>query len=350
MDIISTLTYIILAILAIVILSSTFYVVKQKTAVVIETFGKFSKISQSGLHFKLPYPISQIAYEVNLQIGQLAPVVTVKSSDNAFLNIPVKAQFKALESKIKEAAYELDNPHKQIESYIVNKVRSIAAKTTMDNLFLGVKNIDDEVKKDLNEKFSPYGYEIIDLLIDDPQPSEELKRAFDKVLASQREKDAAQNLADALMISKIGEAKAEQKSLELKGLAFVNYRNTVSAGNKLALEIMLGKVKPENKTVTVEEIVEKENGEKEIIKKEVIKVEYVPNEKYEPGDISEKDILKFFEGTDHREALRSVGKNQGNVIISTDSPRLGGTGSLTSEEVLALIKTQITNQKTPSGI
>lgn len=222
-------------------LSTSIFVVKQKTAAIVEVFGKFSSVKSAGLNFKLPWPIARVASTVNLQIGQLSPNVTVKSKDNAFLVIPVKLQYKVMEDKIKEANYELDNPEEQIESYVLNMIRSKSSEYTMDELFSVKDSFDTEVKESLNEKFSSYGYKVVDLLIDDPQPSKELIVAFNNVLAAQRKKEAAQNEAEALKIQMVGEATAEKESLVLKAESFIAYRSKIAEGNKEAMGVMLGK-------------------------------------------------------------------------------------------------------------
>lgn len=339
------IVYLLLAVPILLFLKTSFFIVKQKQAAVVETLGKFDKISEAGLNIKWPYPISKVVDKVNLQIMQLSPDVVVKSSDNAFLTIPVKVQLKIIDKKMKEAFYELDDPTKQIQSYVVNQIRSMSSQLTMDELFSGNNSFDAEVKTNLNATFYTYGYEIIDLLIDDPQPSAELKSAFDKVLAAKREKDASQNQADALKIKMIGEAVAEKESLLLKGEAFVLYRNTISAGNKLALDIMLGrKVKSESIEKYEDEIIE--NGEIKKVQLEKVNVTYVDNQNYNKNDsnISELDILKFFEGIDHREALRSVGKGKGNVIISTDSPSLS-KDSDNLAKIMGIIQSKTESEK-----
>ena len=45
----------IIIILILASLSSLFYVVKQQSVVIIERFGKFTTIANSGFHFKLPF-------------------------------------------------------------------------------------------------------------------------------------------------------------------------------------------------------------------------------------------------------------------------------------------------------
>ena len=65
---------IILLVFGFFILLSSFFTVKQQTAVVVERFGKFLSIRQSGLHLKIPL-IDRIAGRVNLKIQQLDVII-----------------------------------------------------------------------------------------------------------------------------------------------------------------------------------------------------------------------------------------------------------------------------------
>lgn len=53
--------------LIIILLPLTFFVVKQQSAAVIERFGKFTSIRQSGLQLKIPV-IDRIAGKLSLKI------------------------------------------------------------------------------------------------------------------------------------------------------------------------------------------------------------------------------------------------------------------------------------------
>ena len=61
---------IVLLVFGLLILLSSFFTVKQQTAVVIERFGKFTSIRNSGLQLKIPI-IDRVAGRVNLRIQQL---------------------------------------------------------------------------------------------------------------------------------------------------------------------------------------------------------------------------------------------------------------------------------------
>ena len=88
------------------ILLSSFFTVKQQTAVVIERFGKFTSIRTSGLQLKIPI-IDRIAGRVNLRIQQLDVIIETKTKDNVFIKMKVSVQFNVIQSKVYEAFYKL---------------------------------------------------------------------------------------------------------------------------------------------------------------------------------------------------------------------------------------------------
>jgi len=321
--------YIIIGLAFVGWLLTTIVIVQQKTAVIVEFLGKFYAVRRAGLSFKPPIPFGIVAGVVNLQIQESRPEVGVKSKDNAFLTVPVRVQYKVLDYKIKEAFYELDNPKAQMMSYIINMVRSTASKLTMNELFSSKDSLEIDVKENLNKKFSPFGYEIINVLVDDPQPSQELIEAFNKVLAAEREKDAAINQAEALKIKLVGEARAEKESLELKGQAFKNYRAAIAEGNIEAMGLMLGKLKKEKQTKI--RVVTDKNGNK--FEEEYETEVYVKNDNPISTNLTEKDILDFFAGVDQREAIRDAAKGEGNtVVVPIDN------GGLDYSKIIGLIE------------
>ena len=79
----------IIIILILASLSSLFYVVKQQSVVIIERFGKFTTIANSGFHFKLPFGIDRIAARVQLRLLQNDMNVETKTQDNVFVQMTV---------------------------------------------------------------------------------------------------------------------------------------------------------------------------------------------------------------------------------------------------------------------
>ena len=67
-----------LIVLGLIILFAAFFTVKQQTAAIIERFGKFQSIRQSGLHLKIPI-IDRIAGRLSLKIQQLDVLIETKT-------------------------------------------------------------------------------------------------------------------------------------------------------------------------------------------------------------------------------------------------------------------------------
>ena len=64
------------------------FIVKQQTAVIIETFGRFGSIRQSGLQFKVPL-VQRIAGRLSLKIQQLDVIIETKTLDDVFVKLKV---------------------------------------------------------------------------------------------------------------------------------------------------------------------------------------------------------------------------------------------------------------------
>lgn len=211
--------------------TGTFFTVKQQNVVIIERFGKFARVAEPGLNIKIPF-IELQAGTVGLRLVEQAEKVVVKSSDNSFLTVPVKVQQRVIVGKAKDAFYQLSEAQEQIGSYIVNVVRSTATGMTMEEIFQNKDKFEVAVAQELNTKFNGFGFEIVNVLVDDPMPSTEVVNAFNRVIASKREMEAATNEAEAARIKLVGVANAEAESLTIKATAYVEQRKTIVDGMK----------------------------------------------------------------------------------------------------------------------
>ena len=122
------------SVLAIILLPLTFFIVKQQTAAIIERFGKFTSIRQSGLQLKIPV-FDRIAGKLSLKIQQLDVVVETKTKDDVFVKLKVSVQFQVIKTKVYDAFYKLDYPHDQITSYVFDVIRAEVPKMKLDNVF-----------------------------------------------------------------------------------------------------------------------------------------------------------------------------------------------------------------------
>jgi regulator of protease activity HflC (stomatin/prohibitin superfamily) len=208
---------------------SSFFTVKQQTVVVIERFGKFTSIRNSGLQLKLPI-IDRIAGRVNLRIQQLDVVIETQTKDNVFIKMKVSVQYKVIPEKAYEAFYKLEYPHDQITAYVFDVVRAEVPKLILDDVFVRKDDIAIAVKRELNEAMTTYGYDIINTLVTDIDPDIQVKNAMNRINAAEREKTAAEYEAEAQRIRIVAKAKAEAESKKLQGQGIADQRREIARG------------------------------------------------------------------------------------------------------------------------
>ncbi|MBN97457.1 MAG: SPFH domain-containing protein [Flavobacteriaceae bacterium] len=220
-----------------IVLLAAFFIVKQQTAAIVERFGKFLSIRQSGLHIKIPL-IDRVAGRLSLKIQQLDVIVETKTLDDVFVRLKISVQYKVIKEKVYEAFYKLDYPHEQITSYVFDVVRAEVPKMKLDDVFVKKDDIAIAVKTELNEAMMDYGYDIIKTLVTDIDPDAQVKEAMNRINASEREKIAAQFEGDAARILIVEKAKAEAESKRLQGQGIADQRREIARGLEESVEVL----------------------------------------------------------------------------------------------------------------
>ncbi len=197
-----------------------FFIVQQQTAAVVQRFGSYLRTAAPGLHVKLPF-VEKVAGTVNLRVQQLDVKVETKTADNVFVQVVVSVQYFVLPNKIYEAFYKLDDPVKQITSFVFDVVRARVPRIKLDDVFEKKDEIADAVKNELAQVMDDFGYGILKALVTDIDPDAKVKEAMNEINAAQRLRVAAteKGEADKIIKVKAAEADAESKALSGKGIA-----------------------------------------------------------------------------------------------------------------------------------
>ena len=232
----SLTTYAVILIIVLLVFSGIF-VVKQQTSAIIERFGRFTSIRQSGLHFRIPI-IDRIAGRISLRILQLDVIVETKTKDDVFVKLKVSVQYKVVREKVYDAFYKLDYPQDQITSYVFDVVRAVVPKMKLDDVFEKKDDIANAVKGELNDAMINYGYDIIKALVTDIDPDPEVKAAMNRINAAERKKVAAQYNGDAERILIVEKAKAEAESKRLQGQGIADQRREIARGLEESVDVL----------------------------------------------------------------------------------------------------------------
>ena len=266
---------------ALLLLLGVFFIINQQTAGVIERFGKFHSIRQSGLQLKIPV-IDRIAGKLSLKIQQLDVIIETKTKDDVFVKLKVSVQYKVIKEKVYDAFYKLDFPHEQITSYVFDVVRAEVPKMILDDVFLKKDDIAIAVKSELNVAMMEYGYDIIKTLVTDIDPDAQVKEAMNRINASEREKVAAQFEGDAARILIVEKAKAEAESKRLQGQGIADQRREIARGLEESVSVL-------NKV-----------------------------------DINSQEASALIVVTQHYDTLQSIGQEtNSNLILLPNSPQAG---------------------------
>jgi regulator of protease activity HflC (stomatin/prohibitin superfamily) len=234
-----SITFYILIFFLVLIILSGLFIVKQQTSAIIERFGRFLAIRQSGLHIKIPL-IDRVAGRMSLKILQLDVIVETKTKDDVFVKLKVSVQYKVIADKVYDAFYKLDFPQDQITSYVFDVVRAEVPKMKLDDVFEKKDDIANAVKRELNDAMINYGYDIIKALVTDIDPDQQVKEAMNRINAAEREKVAAQYEGDAARILIVEKAKAEAESKRLQGQGIADQRREIARGLEESVDVLNG--------------------------------------------------------------------------------------------------------------
>lgn len=221
------------AILLIVLLVLSTVTVKEGTVAVITTFGKYKKILRPGLSFVRPF-VDKVFTRVSIQKQSIELEFTSITNDQA--NVDFKTTFLYCvkddqEETIKRVAFSFINEQSFMQALIRGVEGTIRAfvATKRQNEILALRNeIVDEVQQRMDAQLEDWGYDLIDLQLNDIIFDEAIMRSMAQVVASENLKRAAENEGEASLITKTKAAEAEKITSILQGEGVAQMRTTLT--------------------------------------------------------------------------------------------------------------------------
>ena len=215
----------------------SFFTVRTAEVAVIVRFGRFVRVAQPGLNWKIPY-IEGVQGRVSLRVNQISLTMETKTKDNVFVTIPISVQNRVRPEAVYDAFYKLSDPEAQIQSYVEQVILGHVPSMTLDEVFASQAGIAAQVKQELDVDMAGFGYEIVNVLVTDIIPDEKVKAAMNDINAAQREQVAAnaRGEAEKILVVKKAEAEAESKALQGQGIA--NQRKAIIDGLRGSIEAL----------------------------------------------------------------------------------------------------------------
>jgi len=234
-------------ILVLIFLATGLYTIDPEEVGVIQRFGKYTSTTSPGLHFKIPFGVDNLTkvkvtnvYKEEFGFRTVQPGIKSQYSSSDFsseslmltgdtniadlewiVQYRVKDSFKYL--------FNVRNIEKTIRDGSEATIRKIVGDRSVDEVIvLSRKEINNEAQENLQSLLDGYetGVEIVTINLQNVNPPDKVKPAFDNVNSSKQEKERIVNEAWEQYNKVIPEArgKAKQTIQEAEGYA-VNRTN-----------------------------------------------------------------------------------------------------------------------------
>ncbi|MCD8566736.1 MAG: hypothetical protein LRY36_02300 [Alphaproteobacteria bacterium] len=192
----------------------------------VSRFGKYTgKPRKPGLNFKVPF-IDKVDARVSTALHKINASLDSKTTDNQFIQLPISIQF--MINNTAKYYYETTDPNGQIRDIISAAVRKYTSGKEFQDIYDEREEISEQVISAVSKEIEDYGVVLRRIVIDEPQPDQSVKDAYNAVKSSERKKEAAENEAAAAFIKNVKDAEAAAKRNELIGAGVKAFRMSVA--------------------------------------------------------------------------------------------------------------------------
>ena len=222
------ISFVILAIIVLLVLASCIRIVPQAQALVVERLGAYLETWSVGIHFKVPF-IDRVAKRVLLkeQVVYFAPQPVI-TKDNVTMKIDTVVFFQITDPKL--FAYGVENPIMAIENLTATTLRNIIGDLELDQTLTSRETINTKMRAALDIATDPWGIKVNRVELKNIIPPAAIQDAMEKQMKAERErrevilraegeKKSAILVAEGQKESVILEAEAEKASAILRAEA-----------------------------------------------------------------------------------------------------------------------------------
>jgi regulator of protease activity HflC (stomatin/prohibitin superfamily) len=235
---------IIIAIVALLLLAGSLYVVKQWQKVAVIRFGRIIKIVDTGLHFRVPFIDSIQRVDLRMQTVDLRGQSAI-TKDNISVGIDAVV-FMRIEDAEK-VILRIKDYTEAVSKYAQTSIRDVIGRYSLDELLESREEIAKSLKFVIDELSKDWGIDITRAELQDISLPSDMKRAFAVQAEAERESRAVLIKANAELEAslKLAEAAANMKDPNAMQLRILSTINDVSKdqSNTIVLALPLDTLK-----------------------------------------------------------------------------------------------------------
>lgn len=204
-------------IFSVILIALSVRIVRPNEVRTVEFLGKYNRTLRQGFHLIVPV-LEQTRFQ-SLARRNFAVDVQGVTDDNvtAYIGLNViyfveDDRVDTKEGSIYRSIYSIDDHRTMIKSTIDEQLRAMIADFTHKEIFNKREEIGEGIEERLRVKLSTFGFKLDSIQVRDIELDKRVMEAMNKVVETEKLKEAAMNEAEAKKILQVKEAEAEKES------------------------------------------------------------------------------------------------------------------------------------------
>ena len=244
-------------VLDIILIALSVRIVSPNNVKTVEFLGRYDRVLRQGLNFIIPFletTKSQALYRRNFPVE-----VEWITSDNVTAYIGLNVIYyveddndNSRDGAIYKSVYSIDDARTMMRSTIDEQLRGMIVAFTHKEIFAKREEIGETIEERLRVRLASFGYKLDSIQVRDVRLDSTVMMAMNKVVETQKFKEAAMNEWEAEKIMKVKQAEAEKESKILLWEGMAGQRTKIAEWFKEAVDM----IKQADKSLNAEKVLQ----------------------------------------------------------------------------------------------
>ncbi len=235
---------IVLVLLALGLLFSSYTIVNARQAGVVLRFGQYSRTLPPGFHLKFPQPIESVTKVDATRVRSVTDNVILLTRDENILAVDFTVQYQVDDAR--KYLFSLNEPDETTHAAAEAAVRAVIGSSDMDQILSGEgATLVSQAQQVLQKTLDGYnaGLRITEVSFQNVSPPKEVKDAFDDVNNAREDKQSIENAALAYANKVVPVARGESSRIAAEAAGYQAERIARAQGDTAKFNLLLKEYK-----------------------------------------------------------------------------------------------------------